>query len=469
LPRLKAARPQKIFMRMPRFLETPIAGGGVIAYTYARQRYAVNAMSLNFRPVRGASDLFGEEERRFERTVSCAKEAARLYCFETLHTPIFEYAEVFCRTLGETSDAVAKEMYRFADKGGDELALRPEFTAGVARAFVTGGMAHLKPLKLFSYGPLFRYERPQKGRRRQFHQVNYEWFGMASPAADAEMIALGAFLLERLGIADRTVLEINSLGDAESRNAYRERLVAYLSRYEEELSEDSKRRLSVNPLRILDSKNPRDKEICEGAPSLADAYNKESAAFFDAVLSHLTDAKLAFRVNPRLVRGLDYYCHTAFEFTTDALGAQNTVLAGGRYDRLIADMGGEPTPAVGFAAGVERLCELIAPPDETPGPAFCVPVGEEAVPYMAGILRELRAAGIPSDWAPEGNVRKQFKTADKKRARVVLTAGSDETAKGTVRVKDMLSGEEEEIGRADVARRLTERTGKKTSCRSKTV
>ena len=401
-------------------------------------------MTQKFRPVRGMSDIYGEDARKFNRVIDAARQISRIYGFEPIFTPITEYADVFCRVLGETSDVVSKEMYRFEDKGGDEMVLRPEFTAGVARAYVTNGMSQEKPLKFFSYGPLFRYERPQKGRRRQFHQLNYEFFGASSPFADVDVIVMACALLRKLDILEKTTPEINSLGDPESRQAYRAALVDYLTPYKDELSDDSKRRLESNPLRILDSKNPRDKEICENAPTLSDALNDDSKRFFDETCQGLSDAGVAYKVNPRLVRGLDYYCHTAFEFVSNDLGAQNTVLAGGRYDGLISQMGGDVTPAVGFAAGVERLCELIAPPPPQRGAVFCISAGDEAAPYMHRFMRRLHEAGVPADRFPEGNLRKQFKIANKKNAVFVVTAGSDEMQNGTIRFKDMRSGDEAE-------------------------
>ncbi|MET0155061.1 MAG: histidine--tRNA ligase [Rickettsiales bacterium] len=414
-------------------------------------------MEPSFRSVRGMSDIVGDEMRRFERVLRAARRVADLYAFEPISTPIVEYEEVFCRAMGETSDAVSKEIYRLVDKGGDALALRPEFTAGVARAYVTGAMQHAKPLKFFSFGPIFRYERPQKGRRRQFHQVNFEFFGAASSFADVECISAAAHLLRELEPSGVTTLEINSLGDAESRTAYRAALVEYLAPYESDLSDDSKRRLAHNPLRILDSKDARDKDICAGAPSLANALNAASRAFFDEVLQGLEEANVSYVRNPNLVRGLDYYCHTAFEFTNDALGAQNTVLAGGRYDGLIAQMGGDHTPAVGFAAGVERLCELIALPEKKDASVFCVSVGDDARAYVAAFVRALRENGVAANWFPEGNVRKQFKVADKKNARIVCAAGENEVAQGLITLKNMETGEQETLSRESAVARLAKR------------
>ncbi|MBF0394553.1 MAG: histidine--tRNA ligase, partial [Alphaproteobacteria bacterium] len=315
---------------------------------------------MSLQPVRGTHDLLPEEARRHRRVEDTAFEIAERYGYGEIATPIFEFTEVFARTLGETSDVVTKEMYTFTDRGGESITLRPEGTAGVARAFISGGLSQHLPLKFFYRGPMFRYERPQKGRLRQFHQVGVEFLGVSDPLADAEVIGLGAHLLDALGLAGRVQLELNSLGDAESRAAYREALVAYLSRFKDALSKESLDRLERNPLRILDSKDEGDRRVVADAPLLGDHLNEASRAFFDGLKRGLDGLGVAYRVNPRLVRGLDYYCHTAFEFTTDALGAQGTVLAGGRYDGLIGQMGGPATPGIGWAAGVERLGMLLA-------------------------------------------------------------------------------------------------------------
>ena len=301
-------------------------------------------------PVRGTHDLLPDRARAFRRVADAARTVAGRYGYHEMATPIFEFSEVFKRTLGDTSDIVTKEMYTFTDRSGAEVTLRPEGTAGVARAVISGGLAQHTPLKYFYAGPMFRYERPQKGRLRQFHQIGVELLGVAEPVGDVEVIALGAAILEELGVAARTTLELNTLGNTDSREAYRRVLVDYLEARRDELSEESLSRLARNPLRILDSKNAGDREVVAEAPLLGDSLDAESAEFFASVCAGLDRLGIAHTLNPRLVRGLDYYCHTAFEFTTDALGAQGAVIAGGRYDGLVAQMGGPETAGIGWPA-----------------------------------------------------------------------------------------------------------------------
>ena len=326
-------------------------------------------------PVRGTHDLLPDRARAFRRVADAARTVAGRYGYHEMATPIFEFSEVFKRTLGDTSDIVTKEMYTFTDRSGAEVTLRPEGTAGVARAVISGGLAQRMPLKYFYAGPMFRYERPQKGRLRQFHQIGVELLGVGEPIGDVEVIALGAAILEELGVAGQTRLELNTLGNTGSREAYRGVLVDYLEARRDELSEDSISRLARNPLRILDSKNPGDRTVVAEAPLLADSLDAESADFFASVRAGLDRLGIAYTLNPRLVRGLDYYCHTAFEFTTDALGAQGAVIAGGRYDGLVAQMGGPQTAGIGWAGGIERLSMLADEPEPPPRPIALVPVG----------------------------------------------------------------------------------------------
>src|SRR5437763_9796060 len=327
-------------------------------------------------PVRGTQDLLPETMRRHRRVCGTAREAAALYGFAEITTPIFEFTEVFARPIGEHTDIVSKEMYTFHDRGGEEITLRPENTAGVVRAVLSNGLTQQTPLKFFYSGPMFRYERPQKGRFRQFHQIGVELLGVAQPQADIEVIALGHRILKALGLADRVTLEINTLGDPESRARYRSALVDYYAQRRAELSEDSGRRLDSNPLRILDSKDPGDIRINSGAPAFDLYLNEPSREFSGRVLSGLDALGIRHRVNPRLVRGLDYYTHTVFEFVTTDLGAQGTVLAGGRYDGLVEVMGGPSMPGAGWAAGIERLALLIDEPLATSRPGVLVPLGE---------------------------------------------------------------------------------------------
>lgn len=400
---------------------------------------------MKLQPVRGTHDLLAEEFRLFEYVVKTAKDTASLYGFQQIATPIFEFTEVFKRTLGEESDVVGKEMYTFDDRGGESLTLRPEFTAGIARAFISGGLQQQVPLKLFATGPLFRYERPQKGRMRQFHQINFEVLGAAEPLADIEAISMGWHVLQSLGITDKIKLEINSLGDGASREQYREALVKYLSQFKDKLSEDSQRRLTTNPMRILDSKNEGDKEIVKDAPIISEYYSDEARAFFAVVTSGLKALSIPYSINPRLVRGLDYYCHTAFEFTTDALGSQNAVLAGGRYDGLIGTMGGPETPAVGFAGGIERLMALANKTIPAKRPIVIIPIGQAAEEQAIGLAAELRKSGFYIELGYSGNVKKRFKKADGLNASAAIVFGDNEIQNGMVKLKDFDGSGEEEV------------------------
>ena len=325
-------------------------------------------------PARGTHDLIDEEQRRFRRVADTARRVAETYGFDEWITPIFEDTRVFTRTLGETSDVVSKEMYTFDDRGGDSITLRPEGTAGVCRALVSNGLTQSLPQKVFYAGPMFRYERPQKGRYRQFHQIGTELLGPAEPLADAEVIACGWDILKALKVADDTVLELNTLGDRESRDAYRDALVNYFTEHRAALSNDSLDRLDRNPMRILDSKDETDRRVVADAPTIERYLTAAAAAFYDRLQQHLVRFRVPFRSNPRIVRGLDYYGHTAFEFVTSKLGAQGTVMAGGRYDGLIAEMGGPMTPAVGWAAGIERLAMLMQAAPPAPSSVAVIPM-----------------------------------------------------------------------------------------------
>jgi len=406
------------------------------------------------RPVRGTHDLYGETIRRHRHVIDTGRDTARLYGYEEIQTPIFEFTEVFKRSLGDTSDVVTKEMYTFEDRGGDSLTLRPENTASVARAVISGGMLQALPLKLFYAGPMFRYERPQKGRLRQFHQIGVELIGAPEPLADVEVIAVGAQILERLGIADQVTLELNTLGDPDSRMAYRQQLVSYLEAFRDRLSEDSRLRLERNPMRILDSKDEGDRAIVGNAPRLADALNQASADFFRAVKDGLDELGIAYTLNERLVRGLDYYTHTAFEFTTTALGAQGAVIAGGRYDGLVEEIGGPSTPGVGWAAGVERLALLATNEPAEPRPVAIVPIGEAAEAEARKLAAELRHAGIAVELAFRGKPGQRMKRADRANARFAVSMGDAELATGTVKLRDLDTGEETTVERAVVRARL---------------
>ena len=396
-------------------------------------------------PIRGTHDLLPDAMRRHRHVVDAACAVAGRYGYDEMATPVFEATEVFARTLGETSDVVTKEMYSFETKGGDSVTLRPENTAGVARAIISNGLQQSLPLRYFYAGPMFRHERPQKGRQRQFHQIGIELVGVAHPLGDVETIAAGAAVLDALGVRERTMLELNTLGDTESRDAYRDRLVGYLSRYRDDLSEDSRRRLDVNPLRILDSKNARDREIVAGAPVFGDSLTDGARAWFDAVKAGLDAIGIGYTLNERLVRGLDYYCHSAFEFTTEALGAQGAVIAGGRYDGLIGRMGGPETPGVGWAGGIERLALLAEADLPAPRPVALVPIGDAAENAALPLAERLRAAGYRVDMAFGGNLKKRMKRADRAGARAAVLIGADELAADAATVRDLDSGEQSRV------------------------
>jgi histidyl-tRNA synthetase len=403
--------------------------------------------------VRGTQDIFGDEQRRFAHVLSTFERVRALYCFQRVDIPIFEATEVFSRSIGETTDVVSKEMYTFPDRGGDLLTLRPEFTAGLARAYLTEGWQQYAPLKLATSGPVFRYERPQKGRYRQFHQIDAEVIGAAEPAADVELLVLADQLLRELGIEGVT-LQLNTLGDAETRDAWRAALVAHFEAHRDYLSEDSLKRLDKNPLRILDSKDPKDRPAADSAPDIDAFLTPDARAFFDAVTAGLDAAGVAWTRNPRLVRGLDYYRHTAFEFVTDRLGAQGTVLAGGRYDGLIESLGGAATAGVGWAAGVERLAMLVAEPAATTIDAVVVPVGAAAEAHCVGLTATLRRAGLAIEMSYRGKMKQRLAKADALGARAAVIVGDDELVKGAAAVKLLGAGTQSDVAFADLAEAL---------------
>ena len=405
-------------------------------------------------PVRGTHDLLPEEARRHQYVIATFRDLAERYGYGQIETPIFEFTEVFDRSLGETTDVVTKEMYTFQDRGGDSLSLRPEPTAGIARAFISGGLAQHLPLKFFAYGPMFRHERPQKGRLRQFHQLDIEVLGVPEPQADIEVIALGAHLLEILGVCQKVTLELNTLGDTESRTAYRDVLVDYFSGHEAGLSEDSRMRLKRNPLRILDSKDEGDRKIIVNAPQMGDYLNQVSKDFFQKVKDGLDALGQTYTVNDRLVRGFDYYTHTAFEFTTTLLGAQSAVIGGGRYDHLIEYMGGPSTAGIGWGCGIERLVMLLDEPPALERPVAIIPVGADGETEALVLTQQLRRAGIKSDLGFRGNVGKRMKQANKVNARTAVLVGGDELARGAVAVRDLDTGEQVEVPRDRIVAHL---------------
>lgn len=409
-------------------------------------------------PVRGTHDLLPEDARRHRHIIDTALGTSERYGFGEIQTPIFEFTEVFKRTLGESSDVVSKEMYTFADNGGEEITLRPEGTASVARALISGGLSQSLPLKFFYQGPMFRYERPQKGRQRQFHQIGIELLGVADPQADVEVLACGADILEAIGILRHTTLELNTLGDIESRKAYRAALVSYFSDHLDALSEDSRRRLEVNPLRILDSKNEGDRTLVAGAPAFDDHLNAYSKDFFAEVTAGLDALGIGWTRNPHLVRGLDYYCHTAFEFTTTLLGSQGTVMGGGRYDGLVETMGGPAIPGVGWAAGIERLAmlgqELGTVTGAAPRPIALVPMGPETDRQVLTLAHKLRKAGFLIEHGYSGNIGKRLKRASKLGARAAVILGGDELARGAVQLRDLDAGDQNEVPLIEIEERL---------------
>lgn len=395
--------------------------------------------------VRGTYDLYGEAKRKAKRVIAEGSKIVEKYGFEEIETPIFEFTEVFSRNLGDTSDIVTKEMYCFEDRGGESLTLRPEGTAGVVRAFISNGMQQNLPVKMYYAGPMFRYERPQKGRQRQFTQFGVELLGVDTPQADIEVIAMAYEFVESLGLSGTVTVEINSLGDKESRAAYREKLVAYLKENYDKLSEDSKTRLEKNPLRVLDSKEECDKAVVENAPLYRDSLNEASKSFFGKVLKGLDALGIKYRVNDRLVRGLDYYSHTVFELTTDKLGAQGTVLAGGRYDGLVEQMGGGAVSGIGWACGVERLSMLLEEDVSLPRPIAVIPVGDENELKAIEIAYKLRKAGLRVEQAYSGNLKKRMMKANKINASKAVIIGSDELKENKVTVKDLSTGEQKSV------------------------
>jgi len=410
-------------------------------------------------PVRGTHDLLPLEHEKHASIIEGAKKLAALYGFVEIATPIMEFKEVFKRTLGDVSDIVTKEMYEIADRGGEAIVLRPEGTAGVARAVISNGLTQSMPLKYFYAGPMFRYERPQKGRLRQLHQVGIELFGVPDSVGDVEVISLAFDVLQTLKLSHRTTLEINTLGDEESRKNYREHLVAYLRDHHANLSPDSQLRLDRNPLRILDTKDEGDKKVLKGAPLLQDSLNAFSQEMFHKIQEGLKTLNIPFTINPHLVRGLDYYSHIAFEVTTTELGSQATVLAGGRYDGLMNLMGGPSIPGVGWAAGIDRLAMMLAedtlPPSKRP--LAIIPMNESFDMNGLKLAQHLRKQGFVVEMTYGGGLGKRLKKANKVNASYALIMGETEIASHTVILKDLDSGEQLEINQDQIESVLSER------------
>lgn len=415
-------------------------------------------------PLEGMKDVLPEDVGLWQRLERTARELFDAYGYREMRVPMVEQTALFRRSIGEFTDIVEKEMFTFLDRDGHtQLTLRPEATAGVIRAMIHHGLLHNQKQRVWSSGPMFRGERPQKGRYRQFHQIDVEAFGYAGPDVDAEVILLSARLWKRLGITGLK-LELNSLGTPQSRRVYRERLVTYFSEHKRELDADSERRLAGNPLRILDSKNPAMQKLIEHAPRLADSLDEESRVHFDGLQELLRAAGVAYEINPRLVRGLDYYTRTVFEWTTDLLGSQSSVCSGGRYDGLVELLGGQPTPGIGWALGEERIVlvmkELALPGDVILPHVYCVVAGEAAARAAVGLCEKLRDAhpGLRIEInLGGGNFKSQFRRADKSGATVAVILGDEEVERGTVAIKSLRAEVEQvECAQADLAGRLVQ-------------
>jgi histidyl-tRNA synthetase len=404
-------------------------------------------------PVRGTQSLLGEDADRLAAVVAAFDRVRRLYGFRRVEVPTLEQTGVFARTIGETTDVVSKEMYSFEDRGGESITLRPEFTAGICRAYLSEGWQQYAPLKVAASGSAFRYERPQKGRFREFRQLDAEILGAGEPQADVELLAFADQLLKELGVKG-TILKVNTLGDPETRSAWRDALHEHFRGHASALSEDSQARLERNPLRILDSKAHQDWPIVDSAPAIDEFLTGEAGDFFGKVTAGLDAAGIKWERAPRLVRGLDYYRHTAFEFVTDQLGAQGTVLAGGRYDGLMESLGGPHTPAVGWAAGIERLAMMMDAPEVEKPMAVVVPLGDRAETAGQRLVADLRRAGLAADMAYRGNMKKRLSRANDAGAAYALIIGDDELDRGEAQLKNLGTGEQRSVALEQIAEAL---------------
>ncbi|NRA73961.1 MAG: histidine--tRNA ligase [Rickettsiales bacterium] len=404
-------------------------------------------------PVKGTKDILLEEGNLFSHIVKTVWGVAKIYGYGKAQLPIFEFTEVFKRTLGEVSDVVNKEMYTFEDKGGRSITLRPEFTAGIVRSVISNNLWDRLPLKIFTSGSLFRYENPQKGRYRQFNQINLENIGARSPMIDAEIIALAKEILDKLNLSNIT-LEINSLGDIDSRKKYSEDLVEYLGKYADDLSEDSQVRLVKNPLRILDSKDTQDQRVLQYAPRLKDYLTNESLKFFEDVLKYLDDLNIKYSVNNKIVRGLDYYTDTVFEFVTKELGAQGTVIAGGRYDGLFKLMGGRDTPAIGFAGGLERLMALYKEALDLPKIITVLILDKKFSPHGLKLVQKIRQHNIIATIEESKNIGKSIKRSLDDNAKFIVFLGEEEVKQGKVKLKNLETREEKLVAESELMKIL---------------
>ena len=402
-------------------------------------------MSNKLQSVRGTHDHLPEDMYKFKNIITKAEYISALYGFKPMATPIFEFSSVFKKTLGESSDIVTKEMYTFNDKGNEEITLRPEGTAGIVRAIISNGLAHEMPFKAFYHGPMFRYERPQKGRLRQFHQIGIELLGTKSEQADIEVIACANNLIKSLNIDKSSTLNINSLGNIAERKIYIAELLVYLNDFKNKLSIDSKNRLKKNPLRILDSKSEEDIEIIKNAPKLINYLEAESKDNFNKVLEGLTNLDIPYKINHKLVRGLDYYNNTTFEFITDRLGSQSAILAGGRYDNLMKQMGGSDIPGIGWAAGIERLALLATIKEDQKKKISIIPIGIENNILCMKLANKLINKNISIDMGYSGNLKKRLKQANKVSAHYAVIIGNEEVENNNAIIRNLETGSQDNI------------------------
>ncbi|MFT5795860.1 MAG: histidyl-tRNA synthetase [Ulvibacter sp.] len=413
-------------------------------------------MNNKIQNVRGTNDIFGKELKLFNKITEVAKKRSLQYGFQEIFTPIFEFSEIFERNLGDSSDIISKEVYKFQDRSDNSLTLRPEFTASIIRAFINNSSFHSNlPAKLFSYGPVFRYDRPQKGRRRQFHQINFEIIASKHFLNDVEILILAYNILDDLNIVKKSILNINSLGTSEVRSKYEVELAKYLSKFKLDLSEDSKVRLEKNPLRILDSKDKKDQEILLDAPKINNFYDQESKEHLENIIKTLEEKNITYKVNPNLVRGLDYYNGLVFEFVTDEIGSQNTILAGGRYDKLVSQMSGPDLPAIGFAAGMERLSLLMEEKEDNVRPISLIYIGNEQENYTFDIANKIRNLNINLEIVYGKNMKKQMQRANAINSKFAIIIGSDEKEKELFNLKDLDNGNQEALNFNDLIKKIS--------------
>lgn len=394
---------------------------------------------------RGCPDLFHDDVLKHNYIVQKAREVVELYGFLEHKTPIFEFSEVFFKNLGESSDIVTKEMYTFLDKGQQSLTLRPEATASVVRMFISHKFFRKIPFKVFYEGPMFRYERPQKGRLRQFHQIGVECLGLRDPKVDTEVIVMGWNILSVLGIQSKCSLYLNSIGNSKERELYKSQLTHYLSQKKDQLSQDSQSRLQTNPLRILDSKDLSDQEILKTAPCILESLSQASRSYFDQIQNYLTLLNIPYKIHPQLVRGLDYYSDTVFEITTQELGAQGAVLAGGRYDSLVSHMGGPDCPSIGWAAGIERLALMIDLPQKSKIKIGVIDIDHSHGEFLMKVTEMLRHKNLFVYWSASGNLTKQIKKCEREGCQYMVLFGEKEIQSQNVQIKNLTAGEQKEI------------------------